>query len=111
MIPYIKRTEEQQRQEEEARQKVLQTAPRARDKYGNPIIKVGHYWCSFDYNRLMQLVRESAPDEVIIVVRLSDKHFFSRNRRCFLMGKAAWCKRIRSQWYLFVDPEVQEVGL
>lgn len=111
MIPYSKKTEEQERLDEEARQKVLQTAPRARDKYGNPIIKVGHYWCSFDYNRLMQLARESEQDEVIVVVRLSDKHYFSRSRRSFLIAQSAWSRRIRSHWYLFVDPEVQEVSL
>lgn len=111
MIPYKKRTEEEEQRDEEARQKVLQTSPRAKDKYGNPMIKVGHYWCSFDFNRLMQLARQSEPDAGIIVVRLSDKYFFSRNRRSFLVGHTAWAKRIRSRWYLFVDPENQEVSL
>ena len=110
MIPY-KKDEEKELEKAAAREHVLQTSPRAKDKYGNPLIKIGHYWCSFDFNRLMQLARQTAPDDGIIVVRLSDKYFFSRSRHSFLAGRAAWNKRLRTRWYLFVDPENQEVGL
>ena len=47
----------------EAREKIWKTAPRAVDKFGNKLIKIGHYWCAFDFNRFWQLAVDESEEE------------------------------------------------
>lgn len=94
----------------EAREKIWKTAPRAVDQFGNKLIKIGHYWCAFDFNRFWQLaVDESEEEQYIIVVRVADGRFFSRTRSSIRRGKRYWRRRIESGWYIFVDPLIQQV--
>ena len=94
----------------EARERVWKTAPRAVDQYGNKLIRIGHYWCAFDFNRFWQLaVNESEEEQNIIVVRVADGRFFSRTRFSIRRGKRYWQRRIESGWYMFVDPVIQQV--
>ena len=81
----------------EAREKIWKTAPRAVDKFGNKLIKIGHYWCAFDFNRFWQLaVDESEEEQYIIVVRVAEGRFFSRTRSSIRRGKRYWRRRIES---------------
>lgn len=94
----------------EARERVWKTAPRAVDKYGNKLIKVGHYWCAYDFNRFWQLVMDESEDkQFIIIVRVSDGRFYSKPRSAIKRGRKSWERRIKSGWYIFVEPLVQQV--
>lgn len=92
----------------EARELVWKTAPRAEDKYGNKLIKIGHYWCSYDFNRLMQIATESK-EEFVIIVRVADGRYFGKQRQSFTRGRNDWRRRLSTGWYCYVDPEIQQV--
>lgn len=90
----------------EKRAEVWQTAPRAKDKYGNDIIMVGNFWCSYDYNRFRELIENSNPDHHLIMVRISDGRIFSRTAKEFQRMKSLPL-RFKSKWYAFIDPITQ----
>lgn len=93
----------------EKREARLKSAPRANDRYGNTLRKIGQYWCSGNYNRLLQIAENMPQDEYVIACRICDGRFFSVPPRNILRGKSSWHKRLETQWYMFVDPEFQEV--
>lgn len=90
------------------REERLRNAPKAHDKYGNVVVKIGHYWCSSNFERICQLADNLADDEWIIICRTCDGRFFSKQKRS-LSRKKGWSKSLASTMYMFVDPESQEV--
>lgn len=96
------------RDDPEKRETRLREAPKGMDQFGNPLLKLGHYWCSSDFTRFWQLVvDESADDEHVIVVRVCDAKPFSRARHEIRRAKRYWKRRLETQWYMFVDPVTQ----
>lgn len=92
----------------EKREARLRDSPKGIDQFGNPVIKLGHYWCSSDFNRFWQLaVDESEEDDYIIVVRVCDAKPFSRARHEIRRAKRYWKRRLDTKWYMFVDPITQ----
>ncbi len=92
----------------EKREARLRDSPKGIDQFGNPMIKLGHYWCSSDFNRFWQLaVDESEEDDYIIVVRVCDAKPFSRARHEIRRAKRYWKRRLDTKWYMFVDPITQ----
>lgn len=92
----------------EKREERLRNAVKAKDRYGNTLYKIGRYWCSDNTDRFAQLADELKSDEFIIVCRVCDGRYFGRGKQSVKM-KAAWRRRLSTRWYLFVDPEIQEV--
>lgn len=92
----------------EKREARLRDSPKGIDQFGNPMIKLGHYWCSSDFNRFWQLaVDESEEDDYIIVVRVCDAKPFSRARHEIRRAKRYWKRRLDTKWYMFIDPITQ----
>ena len=92
----------------EKREERLKNAPKARDRYGNTLKKIGCYWCSDNFDRFVQLVDGMNSEDFLIVCRVSDGRFFSKQKRD-LSHKKAWRQRLATKWYMFIDPEFQEV--
>lgn len=86
----------------------LAAAPTARDRYGNTVVKIGHYWCSSSLERLMQIVETLNDEDFIIICRVCDGRYFGLQRRN-LSREKSWKTKLDSKWYMFVDPEFQEV--
>lgn len=92
----------------EKREARLAAAPKAQDRYGNRLVKIGHYWCSSSHERLQQIVETLSEDDFIIICRVCDGRYFSL-KRTSLCRKKSWKKKLETKWYMFVDPEFQEV--
>lgn len=94
----------------EERERRLREAIRAHDIYGNQIYKLGSYWCSFNHNRLCQLVKDVMnPDDFLIVVRVSDGRYFSKPASNIRRSLLSWKQRLNTRWYAYVDPIFQQV--
>ena len=92
----------------EKREARLRDSPKGIDQFGNPMIKLGHYWCSSDFNRFWQLaVEESEEDDYIIVVPVCDATPFARARHDRRRAKRYWKRRLDTKWYMFIDPITQ----
>lgn len=96
--------------EPEVREQVWKTAPRAEDKYGNTLVKIGKFWYSNDFNRFWQMVKEDfEQDEYVIVARVQDGRVFSKQRRAIINNHKWWKRRLESGWYVFFDHTIQQV--
>jgi hypothetical protein len=94
----------------EQREKRLREAIKAQDIYGNNLYKIGAYWCSFNHKRLCQLVKEVLErDDHVIVVRISDGRYFSKQVDSLRRSLLGWKKRLDTRWYAYVDPISQQV--
>lgn len=92
----------------EQREAVWKNAPKAVDQFGNKLVKIGHYWCSSDFQRFWDLAIEESEDSTyIVVVRVSDGRFFSRPRSSIRRAMRYWKRRMDTGWYGFVDPVIQ----
>lgn len=93
----------------EAREKVWETAPRATDKNGNPVIYISGWWFSYDFNRLWEIVKELNDGERVIFARVSDGRIYSKERKEMINNHKNLKRRIDSKWYVFLDPQIQQV--
>jgi hypothetical protein len=91
------------------REAVWKNNPQMQDQYGRKLILIGRYWCSCDFNRFIELAKESPADEYIIVVRVSDGRIFSRPRSQFLRNHKHWKRRLETGWYTYIDPITQVI--
>jgi hypothetical protein len=86
----------------------LKAAPKAKDRYGNTVVKIGHYWCSNNFDRFVQLSDGLNDEDFLIICRTCDGRFFGKQKSS-LRRKKSWRQKLESKWYMFVDPEFQDV--
>lgn len=94
----------------DTRKAFWETAPRAEDSYGNPIVLLGAYWFSYDFHRFWQIVtKELERDQCILIARVSDGRIFMRTPQQLYRNRRHWRRRIETKWYIFMDPYIQKV--
>lgn len=92
-----------------AREKFWETAPRAQDKNGNPVILLSGWWFSYDPDRLWEIVKNLQEGERVIFARASDGRIYSKERRELINNKKNLQRRISTKWYVYLDPQIQQV--
>lgn len=94
----------------EHRAYVLQNAERAKDKYGNTLLKVGDFWFSQNFDRLLELAeRAKNKQNRAIICRTADERVFSLPYSRILYGRARMRGYMNDGYYLFMEPTVQVV--
>ena len=90
-------------------QKVLDNALKGHDKYGNPLVKIGMFWCGCEFDRLRQIAKEAMAngDLYVALVQVADGRIVSFEAQ--YAAKSAFKFRITSGRYRFLDSAVQEV--